>query len=403
MDGNAAKKWFGKEQNARDVVLLGAGFLRHVKGVTTCLGRYIWQLSCQNIVAFDPLRRRQVRIAAKRLVPAKAWVNNNATADEIARIALLRVLFLQRETRRAARHADEEASVMLARASIETAIGGLFCIYVPEAEKHFDGETFKRIPRLLAGFTKSVGLAKMFDDAFNQLADDKLPNVSMMIKQIIGCGGGTGIDSLHTDFYDKISTLYIHSGPLALLRHVHPKKQRTRERPYSAWSKRSAVHMSDAMVGLLAATIAGNDCPDIALFQRYMQVHYQIIPPPWAVVTRGLMVTNVNYRYLPDMFRLIRFLVSKQKGGEPFSEADAEKLVTALAVLFSVDSADPTFSPIADIFRKMLINPDSFEFQQNASIWYVKLLICIVSQITATNTHSGVPLREDHPESRWNS
>ena len=380
MNGNAAKKWFGKEQNAHDVVLLGAGFLRHVKGVTTCLGRYIWQSFCQNIVAFDPLRRRQVRIAAKRLVPVKAWVNNDVTANEIARIALLRVLFLQGETHRAARHADEEATVMLARASIETAISGLFCIYVPEAEKSFNGEAFKRMPRLLAGFAESFGLTGAFDSAFDQLRSSSLPPVTEMVKKIKANGGGAGMGSLHTDFYDQISTLYIHSGPFTLLRHVHPKTQRTRERPYSAWSKRSAVHMSDAMVGLLAATIAGNDCPDIDLFRRYMQVHYQVIRMPWGVIIPGLMVTRVNYRYLPDMVKLVLLLISKRKEGKSFSEADAEKFVDALCALASVDSADPTISPIADTFRKMLINPDSFEFQQNVSIWYVKLLICVVSQ-----------------------
>ena len=360
MNGNADKKWFGQEQNAHDVVLLGAGFLRHVKGVTTCLGRYIWQSFCQNIVAFDPLRRRQVRIAAKRLVPVKAWANNDVTANEIARIALLRVLFLQGETHRAARHADEEATVMLARASIETAISGLFCIYVPEAEKSFNGEAFKRMPRLLAGFAESFGLTGVFDSAFGQLRSSSLPPVTEMVKKIKANGGEAKIGSLHTDFYDQISTLYIHSGPLTLLRHVHPKTQRTRERPYSAWSKRSAVHMSDAMVGLLAATIAGNDCPDIDLFRRYMQVHYQVIRMPWGVIIPGLMVTRVNYRYLPDMFKLIRFLVSKWKEGESFSEADVEKLIITLARLVEFDPDDPTLVPFSGALRKILINHDPY-------------------------------------------
>ena len=81
--------------------------------------RFIWRFICSNITAFDPLRRRQVRIAAKRLIHTKAWAGDDATSEEIARVALLRVLFLQRETRRAVRHAEREAAAMLARASIE--------------------------------------------------------------------------------------------------------------------------------------------------------------------------------------------------------------------------------------------------------------------------------------------
>lgn len=116
-------------------------------------GCFIWRLICFNVAAFDPFRRRRVRAAAKRLIPAKAWATDDATAEEIARVALLRVLFLQQETRRAARHGQREAAAMLARASIETTISGLFCIHVPGAEKLFDGELVKRAKRLLAGIT----------------------------------------------------------------------------------------------------------------------------------------------------------------------------------------------------------------------------------------------------------
>jgi len=314
----------------------------------TRFGRFIWRLICLNVASVDPLRRRRVRAAAKRLVPAKAWATKDATADEIARLALLRVLFLQRETHRAARHVEGEASAMLARASIETAITGLFCIYVSGAEKLFEGEMSKRTKRLFAGITEAAGIAGMLDDALAHIGSSKLPSVTGMVEQIVANGGAAGIGSLHTDFYDQVSTLYIHGGPLGLIRHVHPRSDATRERPYPAWSRRSAVHISDAMVGLLAAAIAGDDHPDSALFQTYEQSHFRVTWKPLAFVVRGLMVTSVNYRYLPDMIRVVRHLAAKQKAGDPFTEADIEEVVAKLGLLLSLDPDDQTLMPLAD-------------------------------------------------------
>ena len=147
-------------------------------------GCFVWRLICFNVAVFDPFRRRRLRAAAKRLIPAEAWATNDATAKEIARVALLRVLFLQRETRRAARHVEPEAAAMLARASIETAISGLFCIHVPGAEELFDGELVKRAKRLLAGITEGADMAGMFDQAFAQIGSGKLPTVTGMVEQI---------------------------------------------------------------------------------------------------------------------------------------------------------------------------------------------------------------------------
>ncbi len=321
------------------------------------VGGFIWRLICLNVASFDPLRRRRVRAAAKRLVPTKAWATKDATADEIARVALLRVLFLQRETRRAARHVEGEASAMLARASMETAISGLFCIYVPGAEKLFEGEMSKRTKRLFAGITEAAGIAGMLDDALAHIGSSKLPSVTGMVAQIVANGGAAGIGSLHTDFYDQVSTLYVHGGPLGLSRHVHPRSEATRERPYSAWSKRSAVHISDAMVGLLAATIAGDGHPDSALFRTYEQTHFRVTWKPLAFVARGLMAARADFRYLPDMIHVVRHLRAKLKAGEPLAKADIEEVIAKLCLCFRLDPDDQTFVPSADAVLTKLLAP----------------------------------------------
>ena len=320
-------------------------------------GRFIWRLICFNVAAFDPLRRRRLRIAAKRLVPTTAWGSIDATAEEIARVALLRVLFLQRATRRAARHADREAAAMLARASIETTISGLFCMHVPGAEKFFDGELAKRAKRLLAGITEGADMAGMFDQAFAQFGSGKLPTVTGMVEQIEANGGGAGIGSLHANVYDQVSTLYVHGGPLGLLRHVHPKTQRTRERPYSAWSTRSAVHTADGMVGLLAGTIAGKDHADFAFFGQYETAHLRVTWTPLAIIARGLMVTRVDLRHVPAMICIVRRLVTKTKAGESLTGDDIDEIVVRLNLVIGLESDDQTYAWIADAFRAKLLSP----------------------------------------------
>ena len=248
---------------------------------------------------------------------------------------------------------------MLARASIETTISGLFCLYVPGAEKLFEGEMSKRTKRLFAGIAEDAGMAVVLDDAFAQFGSSGLPSVTGMVKKIVANGGAAGVGSLHTDFYDQVSTLYVHGGPLGLSRHVHSRSEATRERPYPAWSRRSAVHISDAMVGLLAATIAGDDHPGTALFRTYEQTHFGVTWTPLVFIVRGLMVTRVDYRYLPDMIRVIRRLRAKWRVGEPFTEADVDEIASTLQLITRLDSDDPSVAAVADAIRTMLRPPDA--------------------------------------------
>ena len=46
---------------------------------------------------------------------------------------MLRLLWLQRQTRRAVRGRHREAAAMLARASVEMLFLGMYCLAVPEA------------------------------------------------------------------------------------------------------------------------------------------------------------------------------------------------------------------------------------------------------------------------------
>ena len=58
---------------------------------------------------------------------------NGGLRTDVARLALLRLLYLQQATRRAVRSHQDEAATMLARVAIETYITGLYCLYEPGA------------------------------------------------------------------------------------------------------------------------------------------------------------------------------------------------------------------------------------------------------------------------------
>ena len=59
----------------------------------------------------DLLRRRRMRKSARRLIVSALWPEDHATSLDIAQLALLRLLWLQRETHRAARKGLADATV----------------------------------------------------------------------------------------------------------------------------------------------------------------------------------------------------------------------------------------------------------------------------------------------------
>ena len=111
------------------------------------------------------------------------------------------------------------------------------------------------------------------------------------------------------------------------------------------------------MVGLLAAAIAGDDHPDIALFREYEQAHFRITWTPLAFVARGLMIARVDYRYLPDMIHVIRRLRAKRKAGESFTEADVDEIISRLHLITRLDPDDRSLASITDAVRTQLLRP----------------------------------------------
>jgi hypothetical protein len=88
----------------------------------------IWALLSPSLPHPDPRRRSKARRAALRLVDGVSWPGDDATPAQVAGLALLRLLWLQREAHRCSPR-QTEASALLARASIETCITGLYWLH----------------------------------------------------------------------------------------------------------------------------------------------------------------------------------------------------------------------------------------------------------------------------------
>ena len=81
----------------------------------------------------DLPRRVRVRRAARGLVRCEPWPADDAvTGRDVAQLALVRLLYLQTQTRRSTRARHREASVLLARSSLEACILGLYCLHAQD-------------------------------------------------------------------------------------------------------------------------------------------------------------------------------------------------------------------------------------------------------------------------------
>ena len=100
----------------------------------------------------DLLGRYRMRRAAGKLVTLITWPGMEATSAETAQLAMLRLLWLQRQTRRAVRGRHREASVMLARACVETLFLGLYCLREPTAVGKLHSANIKAVGDAFAYF-----------------------------------------------------------------------------------------------------------------------------------------------------------------------------------------------------------------------------------------------------------
>ena len=148
---------------------------------------------------------------------------------------------------------------MLARASIETLITGLYCLHVPGAVAQLQGESVRSLPLLLE-YLSDVGMipASVLDECIHGLevgAPARGPTVEAMARRVDQATGGSTAISLYKAYYRPASTFAVHAGAGSLLRHVR-WDDRITHRPQRTWARRSPVRIADACFGLLTAAVA---------------------------------------------------------------------------------------------------------------------------------------------------
>jgi hypothetical protein len=233
------------------------------------------------------LRRRASALATSSPLPRD---EDQVTGEDFARLALLRLLFLQRETRRAVRMRQREASALLARTGIETCILGLWCLLIPGAAAKLRASEYRTGAAMLT-FLSSTGLIsqELIRDAVSALGEPQgLPAVRTMTEQVDSKTTATLAIHLYDVAYRPASQYFTHATNSALRRHVTADYGYT-ARPANPWVRRAPVRLVDACVGVLAGAIANTIAAPSELFVRYGEDHAtRVLPPLLATIGKGI-------------------------------------------------------------------------------------------------------------------
>lgn len=206
----------------------------------------------------DLIGRNRMRRSARRLVILKSWPGMEATSAQAAQLAMMRLLWLQCQTRRAVRGRHREASAMLARASVEALFLGLYCLRVPEAVAQLHAGNLKALGDGLAYF-EEVGIVpeRVIRDCVARLGQPSRRYLGVwdMVEAIDAANGNKEARSVYRRLYGPLSNFTVHASGGTLLRHVN-RKGGLRWRPSRSWARRSPARVADAAAGLLAADLA---------------------------------------------------------------------------------------------------------------------------------------------------
>ncbi len=214
----------------------------------------------KNLVPYrDLARRRRVRKAARGLVTVQAWPKppETGTGTQLAQLALLRLLWLQREIRRSVRLRHLEASGMLARACVETCLSRLYWLHVTDAASQFDAQTLQSVMKLCLPMT---GPGRVPESLLKDMAaaigpSKSLPNMWDRVQAVDLATGRRTAQDLYRRAYEPLSMLFVHSDSLGLMRYVDGRGL-VNDRPLHPWTNFAMLRTADGCVGVLAASVA---------------------------------------------------------------------------------------------------------------------------------------------------
>lgn len=275
----------------------------------------------------DPRRRRAARRAAGELINSVPWPGDDATPIEIAQLALLRLLHLQREAHRCTLE-QREAVGLLARAAVETAITGLYWLYGEQDIEPARSENAKAFRRLMAPLADGESISEeMIEEVAATIGSGRgLPSLRDMAELVTERSGRAAARELYHRVYIPLSTFVAHPSGMALLRHVAAEDELS-EMPGSAWSTRAARHAADACMALLALELAEQEERPAAVLTRYADAHMRRTITPLASVLGSATRQNLRPRRLASALRpmagLWRYYRSGRAALDPYPEREA--------------------------------------------------------------------------------
>jgi hypothetical protein len=309
----------------------------------------------RNLVPYwDPGRRLRIRRAARALVSSRPWPGDQATAQDVAELVLLRLLWLQSQAHRAGQLRQAEATMLLSRAAVEACIAGLYWLQTPEAAIRLAGGNALALQRMLAYIFDDNPVDRELLDVTTVLGDPKaLPDLRAMANAVAMHTNDHSAAELYRRIYIPLSTFVPHPTGVALLRHVRAR-DKVSEAPASVWSIRAALHATDACVASLAIAIADRAGAPTTDFKPYAESHMsRTVAPVFAVATRTAFRT-VHWSQLPVMFQSVRELRRYYHSGEAARDSYPErKAKTADALERALQALG---GDVPDEFRKRLVD-----------------------------------------------
>jgi hypothetical protein len=247
-----------------------------------------------------------------------------AAGEDAAQLAILRLRRLQSDTRRAVRGRQVEAATMLARASIETLITGLYCLHQQDAVAKLQAENIRNLPLLLKFLTDAgVIPASVLEECIRRLGygePAKGPTVEAMAVVVDkSLGVRTAVD-LYDRFYRPSSTLAMHGGGLSLLRHVRSDDRLTR-RPGRTWARRSPARIADACLGALTATMARRAGRPSQLADEYTERHFGRALTPMIVMSSSGIGKLLMPRQIVTTIVTVRGIFKYARSGQDAADS----------------------------------------------------------------------------------
>jgi len=259
----------------------------------------------------DLRRRRRIRHDAYELSKLPSWPGNEAEPIDVARLAIRRLLYLQKEVHRAVRWRQREAAALLARSSVETCITGLYYLYSDDSVERLRRDTQKSLDQILNPIADPNLLTHDLIQAMSESVTgsvgpgQQLPDLNQMARAVVSVSMRPAATILYDKAYRPLSTLFAHSRGLALLRHVGPDGNLV-DRPQFPWLRRSAARVADTCVGVMAGAVARSQGTPAETFDQYADDHWRRMMHPFIAIGSKGSLRCLDWRNLPKAWAQIK-------------------------------------------------------------------------------------------------